>query len=168
MISGYTYVPDLQTKMKGQVHYMNKRSKFSLRNEESGKTLLVRSTLIGAVCAIICSIFLILTLSAVILQTPDPDSLTSAAAYASTAVSLIISGIVSVRLSGGNITACALAGGIYTLICLCIHLSISGSAGGLTTLIFLALPVISTLVGLIARPREKKRGPKIRKRYPLL
>ncbi|MBQ7822016.1 MAG: hypothetical protein IJ391_07025 [Clostridia bacterium] len=140
-------------------------SKFTPHEQESEAKKLLTGTLSGAAAALIFTLVLTFTVSAAVLAAPDPDALSALAAYAVTGISLLAGGVTAVRVSCGSILSSLSAGGIYTLLAFCVHLVLTAKSGtGALSLLFLLFPVISMLGGYIARPREKRRGQKFKKR----
>ncbi|MBQ4137714.1 MAG: TIGR04086 family membrane protein [Clostridia bacterium] len=142
---------------------MKKKNKFVPHDGNGSKGSLLMPVLIGALSALGCALLLSLIISCLVLRSPDPDVLTQPAAYVILALSLICAGVVSSRMAGRNLLACALSGATFALFGLFVHIAVNGSTG-ILSLLFLLFPLISTLGGLISGPRDKKRGAKFKKR----
>ncbi len=133
--------------------------KFTRKGEKNENERFIVSSLIGFAVGLALSFALLFIGSALLLLAKDPDSLTTLFAYLTIAISLFFSGVVSSRVSCGNILASVFAGVMYTLFSFSFHLIFTkgGADSGVHTLLFLAFPLISLLGGYIARPKTKKK-----------
>ena len=142
---------------------MKTKNKFVPKDTRENSSNPFKPALIGASSAVICTLLLSLLITLLILRSPDPDNLTKPSAYLILALSLICAGIVSSRISKRNLVSCALSGGMFALIGLFVHIAINGGTG-FFSILYLSFPLISTLSGMIAGPKDKKRGTKFTKR----
>ncbi len=136
----------------------NKGRKFERKDESDMGTAFVKSTVWGLIVSIALSLILSLVLSFLLLLTPDPDSLTSLAAYLVTGISLFAGGIVAVRMSDALLSS-VLTGVLYTVIAFSAHLIINAKGTGecAGTLLMTAYPLVSLIGGFVGRKRDNLR-----------
>lgn len=133
-----------------------KGRKFIRKDESSTGTTFVKGSIFGLAVSVVLSFVLSLILSFLLLLAPDPDSLTSLAAYLITGISLFAGGAFAVRMSDA-LSASVLSGTLYTVIAFSCHLIMNAKNTGecAETLLMLAYPLISLLGGFAGRKREK-------------
>ncbi|MBE6605929.1 MAG: hypothetical protein E7635_02690 [Ruminococcaceae bacterium] len=133
--------------------------KFTRKGEKNENERFIVSSLIGFAVGLALSFALLFIGSALLLLAKDPDSLTTLFSYLTISVSLFFSGVVSSRVSCGNMLASIFTGVMYTLFSFSLHLIFTkgGADSGVHTLLFLAFPLISLLGGYVARPKNKKK-----------
>jgi len=133
--------------------------KFTRKGEKNENERFIVSSLIGFAVGLALSFALLFIGSALLLLAKDPDSLTTLFSYLTISVSLFFSGVVSSRVSCGNMLASIFTGVMYTLFSFTLHLIFTkgGADSGVHTLLFLAFPLISLLGGYVARPKNKKK-----------